>query len=40
MMAQNSLVVVGIDVAKDKADACIRSVDLDGLRKLLARGAH
>src|SRR6201989_1108725 len=26
MMAQNSLVVVGIDVAKDKADACIRSL--------------
>jgi transposase len=26
MMAQSSLVVVGIDVAKDKADACIRSL--------------
>jgi transposase len=26
MMAQNSLVVVGIDVAKDKVDACIRSL--------------
>jgi transposase len=25
MMAQNDLVVVGIDVAKDKVDACIRS---------------
>jgi hypothetical protein len=25
-MAQNSLVVVGIDVAKDKVDACIRSL--------------
>jgi len=24
MMAQNGLVVVGIDVAKDKVDACIR----------------
>src|SRR4051794_10728911 len=24
MMAQNNLVVVGIDVAKDKVDACIR----------------
>src|ERR1700681_739379 len=24
MMAQNDLVVVGIDVAKDKVDACIR----------------
>src|SRR5438552_15897118 len=26
MMAQNELVVVGIDVAKDKVDACIRSL--------------
>jgi len=26
MMAQNELVVVGIDVAKDKVDACLRSV--------------
>ena len=26
MMAQNDLVVVGIDVAKDKVDACIRSI--------------
>jgi transposase len=26
MMAQNSLVVVGIDVAKDKVDACIRAL--------------
>jgi len=26
MMAQNDLVVVGIDIAKDKADACIRSL--------------
>ena len=26
MMAQNEFVVVGIDVAKDKADACIRSL--------------
>ena len=25
MMAQNEFVVVGIDVAKDKVDACIRS---------------
>ena len=25
MMAQSDLVVVGIDVAKDKVDACIRS---------------
>src|SRR5437868_14154478 len=28
MMAQNDLVVVGIDVAKDKVDACIRAVAL------------
>jgi len=28
MMAQNDLVVVGIDVAKDKVDACIRSLSL------------
>jgi len=28
MMAQNDLIVVGIDVAKDKADACIRSLSL------------
>ena len=27
-MAQNDLVVVGIDVAKDKVDVCIRSLDL------------
>ena len=26
MMAQNEFVVVGIDVAKDKVDACIRSL--------------
>jgi transposase len=26
MMAQNNLIVVGIDVAKDKVDACIRSL--------------
>jgi len=25
-MAQNEVVVVGIDVAKDKVDACIRSL--------------
>jgi transposase len=30
MMAQNDLVVVGIDVAKDKVDACIRSLSLRG----------
>jgi transposase len=28
MMAQNDLVVVGIDVAKDKVDACIRTLSL------------
>src|SRR3981189_3344128 len=28
MMAQNDLVVAGIDVAKDKADVCIRSLSL------------
>ena len=27
-MAQNGLVVVGIDVAKDKVDACIRGLSL------------
>ena len=26
MMAQDEVVVVGIDVAKDKVDACIRSL--------------
>jgi transposase len=44
MMAQNDLVVVGIDVAKDKVDACIRSLSLrqnwpstaQGHRKLIA----
>src|SRR5258705_2667511 len=28
MMAQNDLVVAGIDVAKDKVDVCIRSLSL------------
>jgi hypothetical protein len=28
MMAQNDFVVVGIDIAKDKVDACIRSLPL------------
>jgi transposase len=28
MMAQNDPVVVGIDVAKDKVDACVRSLSL------------
>ena len=44
MMAQNNLVVVGIDVAKDKVDACIRSLsrgqtfpsDAEGRRRLIA----
>jgi transposase len=44
MMAQNDLIVVGIDVAKDKVDACIRSLSLrqaflstaQGRRKLIA----
>ena len=43
-MAQNDLVVVGIDVAKDKVDACIRALALrqtfpsipQGHRKLVA----
>jgi transposase len=34
MMARNDLVVAGIDVAKDKVDACIRSLSL---RKAFAR---
>jgi transposase len=44
MMAQNDFVVVGIDVAKDKVDACIRALSLrqscpstaQGQRKLVA----
>ena len=44
MMAQNEFVVVGIDVAKDKVDACIRSLSqrqtfpsgAEGRRKLIA----
>ncbi len=44
MMAQNDRVVVGIDVAKDKVDACIRSLSqrqtfpsgVEGRRKLIA----
>src|SRR5256714_12443735 len=44
MMAQDDLVVVGIDVAKDKVDACIRAFALrqvfpsaaQGHRKLIA----
>jgi len=44
MMAQDDRVVVGIDVAKDKVDACIRSLSprqtfpsgVEGRRKLIA----
>jgi transposase len=44
MMAQNSVVVAGIDIAKDKADACIRAVSqrrtfestAEGRRQLIA----
>jgi transposase len=44
MMAQNDLVVAGIDVAKDKVDVCIRSLSLtstfasteDGRRELIS----
>ena len=44
MMAQNDLVVVGIDVAKDKVDACVRALSLrqtfpctaEGRRKLIS----
>jgi transposase len=44
MMAQNRLVVVGIDVAKDKVDVCVRSLSerqtfpntAEGRRKLIA----
>jgi len=44
MMAQSDLVVVGIDVAKDKVDACIRALSqrqtfpstAEGRRKLVA----
>ncbi len=44
MMAQKDRVVVGIDVAKDKVDACIRSLSqrqtfpsgVEGRRKLIA----
>ena len=44
MMAQDDLIVVGIDVAKDKVDACIRSLSLrqtsantqQGRRELIA----
>jgi transposase len=38
MMAQNDRVVVGIDVAKDKVDACIRSLSLKGTWPSTAEG--
>src|SRR5271156_6257320 len=38
MMAQNDLIVVGIDVAKDKVDACIRSLSLQGTFPSSAEG--
>ena len=38
MMAQNGLVVVGIDVAKDKVDACIRSLSLRQMCPSSAQG--
>jgi transposase len=38
MMAQNDLIVVGIDVAKDKVDACIRSLSLRQVSPSTERG--
>ena len=38
MMAQNDLVVVGIDVAKDKVDACVRSLALRETYPCSAKG--
>ena len=38
MMAQNDLVVVGIDVAKDKVDACVRSLSQRQICPSTARG--
>jgi len=37
-MAQNEVVVVGIDVAKDKVDACIRAFKLRQTWLSTARG--
>ncbi len=37
-MAQNDLVVVGIDVAKDKVDACVRSLGLRQTYRCTAKG--
>jgi transposase len=38
MMAQNDLIVVGIDVAKDKVDACMRSLALRQTYPCTAKG--
>ena len=38
MMAQNGLVVVGIDIAKDKADACIRALSQRRTFESIAEG--
>jgi len=38
MMAQNNLVVAGIDVAKDKVDVCIRQLSLKGTFASTAEG--
>src|ERR1700731_1698235 len=38
MMAQNDLIVAGIDVAKDKGDVCIRSLSLKGTFACRAEG--
>jgi transposase len=40
MMAQNEVVVVGIDVAKDKVDACIRSLSQRQTFPSTAEGRH
>ncbi|MBR0775146.1 IS110 family transposase [Bradyrhizobium diazoefficiens] len=40
MMAQDDLIVVGIDVAKDKVDACIRSLSLRQTSPSTERGRH
>jgi transposase len=40
MMAQNDRIVVGIDVAKDKADACIRSLSLRQAFPSTEQGRH
>ena len=37
-MAQNDLVAVGIDVAKDKVDACIRRFKLRQTSRTIPKG--